>query len=161
MDSAISTLHHVGKGVLHAAEIVSRARAVGLAPEHLTVRSAQPREVAGFLSLAEAGLCFVKPCPSKQASSPTKVAEYLAAGLPVVATADVGDTDALIRENRVGVLLRSSEPVEVARAWEALRELLRDEGLPARCRQVAEERLDVQQGVEAYAAVYQRVLARR
>ncbi len=45
---------------------------------------------------AQLGLSFVRPCPSKVSSSPTKIGEYLAAGLPVISTAGIGDVDELL-----------------------------------------------------------------
>ena len=44
------------------------------------------------LAMADAGLSFIKPCLSKLASSPTKLAEYLAAGLELDGHRD-GDTE--------------------------------------------------------------------
>ena len=41
-------------------------------------------------------MSFIKPCLSKLSSSPTKVGEYLAAGLPVISTAGIGDVDDLL-----------------------------------------------------------------
>ena len=70
------------------------------------------------LRRAHAGLAFIKPCRSKIASSPTKVGEYLAAGLPVIANAGIGDLDAPAEragdDGAVGVLV---EPFDAGGGW--------------------------------------------
>lgn len=55
-------------------------------------------EMPSFLSAADLGISFIRPCFSKHASSPTKVAEYLACGLSVVVNRGVGDIDAQVEE---------------------------------------------------------------
>src|SRR5262249_30056579 len=52
--------------------------------EGVSVMAATPNEIPGHLSHAWAGLYFIKPVFSKKGSSPTKLGEYLAAGLPVI-----------------------------------------------------------------------------
>ncbi|HEV8591884.1 MAG TPA: glycosyltransferase, partial [Pyrinomonadaceae bacterium] len=62
-------------------------------------------EIPLYLSAADIAVSFIKPCYSKQASSPTKNAEYLACGLPIIANSGVGDVEELITKNRVGALV--------------------------------------------------------
>jgi glycosyltransferase involved in cell wall biosynthesis len=57
------------------------------------VRRVAPDEVAPILGAASLGLSLREPSFSQQAVCPIKVAEYLLCGLPVVATAGVGDLD--------------------------------------------------------------------
>ena len=134
--------------------IQARARSVGVDLAHVTLLATPPTAVPQYLAVAEAGLCFVKPCFSKQASSPIKLGEYLAAGLPVIATTGVGDVDALLLDNQVGVTLPSLDADGFARAWQALEHLRQDESLPMRCRRVAEQELSLERGVADYTALY-------
>jgi len=55
------------------------------------VRRVAPDEVAPILGAASLGLSLREPSFSQQAVCPIKVAEYLLCGLPVVATAGVGE----------------------------------------------------------------------
>jgi glycosyltransferase involved in cell wall biosynthesis len=66
-------------------------------PDRYTVRGVPSRDVASYLSASDAGLALIKPCFSKLASSPTKTAEYLACGLPVIINAGIGDSDSLAK----------------------------------------------------------------
>jgi glycosyltransferase involved in cell wall biosynthesis len=59
-----------------------------------TVMASSSRDVPSYLSASDAGLAFIKPCLSKLASSPTKYAEYLGCGLPLIINSGIGDSDA-------------------------------------------------------------------
>ena len=74
------------------------------------VRRVPPDEIPRYLRAADIAMSFIKPSYSKLASSPTKIAEYLASGLPIVCNAGVGDLDELIEEEGVGVLVRELKP---------------------------------------------------
>ena len=59
------------------------------------VRAAKREEVPLFISLCQAGLCFIKPSFSKKASSATKLAEMLAMNIPVITNPGWGDIETL------------------------------------------------------------------
>jgi glycosyltransferase involved in cell wall biosynthesis len=71
----------------------------------LLVARVEPTEIPDYLQAADVAISFIKPSFSKQASSPTKIAEYLGCGLPVICNKGVGDLDELISANEIGVLL--------------------------------------------------------
>lgn len=119
-----------------------------------TVVCAQPDEVPGYLASTMAGLSFIKPVLSKQFSSPTKIGEYLASGVPVVANAGVGDVDTLVRDHRVGVILPELTAAHYRDAAEALRVLWGDPALRARCQQTARQALDLAGAWQRYWDVY-------
>jgi glycosyltransferase involved in cell wall biosynthesis len=133
----------------------------GFATKDFSILSALPADVPSYLSAADAGLAFIKPCFSKQASSPTKYAEYLGCGLPLVINTGVGDSDAFIDDENVGVLVRKFDPEEYARAAAALEAMSSDvEQTRDRAREVAERLLDVRRvGRERYVELYEQVLS--
>ena len=136
-------------------------RARGFSHERYTVIAAAPREVASYLSAADAGLAFIKPCFSKLASSPTKYAEYLGCGLPLAINAGVGDSDALITGAEVGTLVAGFNPEEYTRAGKQIAQLTANaDEMRRRAREVAQRLFDVRGvGVERYARLYERVLS--
>ena len=122
----------------------------------------EQREVGRYLMAAQLGLSFVRPCPSKVSSSPTKIGEYLAAGLPVISTAGIGDVDELLTGSDVGVLVRSFTEESYRAAAREAAELSEDPETRERCRAVARERLALDAvGVERYDRVYRSVAESR
>lgn len=76
----------------------------------LTVRRVAPSAVGAFLAAADLGLALRLPAFSQQAVSPIKIGEYLLCGLPVLATAGVGDVEAQIGP-AVGLMLPDTSPM--------------------------------------------------
>ena len=58
-----------------------------------------------LIAAADIGLSFILPSPCAIASSPTKVGEMLAMGIPVAANAGVGDMALVMTKPSAGVLL--------------------------------------------------------
>ncbi|HEY0003450.1 MAG TPA: glycosyltransferase family 4 protein [Pyrinomonadaceae bacterium] len=130
-------------------------------PARYTVHAASSSDVPSYLSASDAGIAFIKPCFSKLASSPTKNAEYLACGLPLLLNAGVGDSDLLVTREGVGALVRQFNDEEYAKAAALLMKF--QENLNAtrrRTRDVAERLFDVRSvGRERYAQLYEEVLS--
>lgn len=134
-------------------------RAGGVPDGAFDVRAIPPSAVSAWLHAADAGLSLIRTCPSKRSSSPTKVGEYLAAGLPVVSTAAIGDCDRQLGDGR-GVVLAALDEGACDAGARALAALLDDPRTRARCRAFAEAELSLARtGGPRYAAVYDRALA--
>jgi glycosyltransferase involved in cell wall biosynthesis len=137
------------------APMSSALAGLGFSPSDHRVIQVEPDDVPRYLRAADVALALVRPSFARQAMSPTKFAEYLAAGLPVIATSGIGDLDAHIEEGRVGVLLETLNPAAYSQALQAIKELRRDPGLAARCRAEAHKRYDLQSvGGERYRRLY-------
>jgi glycosyltransferase involved in cell wall biosynthesis len=122
----------------------------------LLVTKVTPSEIPKYLSGADAAVSFIKKCYSKQASSPTKNAEYLACGLPIIANAGVGDVDKLIGENGVGALIEEFSPEAYGASIEAVANL---NGIGDHCREVARREFDlVKVGGERYRRIYEKLV---
>ncbi len=129
------------------AEARRLADAAGIAAH---VERVDPVDVPRWLQAADAGLALVRPLPSKDASFPTKIGEYLASGMAVLAT-PVGDLDSL-DDGKVLGLYRPGDSVAAAAAW--LSEAARSPGRVARARRMAEATVGLEAGVERLAGVY-------
>jgi glycosyltransferase involved in cell wall biosynthesis len=137
-------------------------RARGVADENFLIRKVSPAEVPRYLKAADVAVSFIKPCYSKLSSSPTKLAEYLASGLPVICNAGVGDVDELVEGERVGIILRELNEDAYRKALEEVEALRREGDFAERCREVAVRHFDLERvGGERYLRLYGRVLGRR
>jgi glycosyltransferase involved in cell wall biosynthesis len=130
----------------------------GLTADQFTVCAVRSADVPMYLSAADAGIAFYKPTLSRLATSPVKLAEYLACGLPVVINAGVGDSDTLIGNERVGAVVKRFEEAEYRKAISTIDGMVCVAGRQ-RARQVAERLFDVRGvGVERYARLYEKLL---
>jgi L-malate glycosyltransferase len=125
------------------------------------VRWVRHEHIAAYLSAADAGIAFIRPCLSKRSSSPTKYAEYLACGLPFAANSGIGDVDALLERTGCGTLVQAGNPEGYAAAADQLRRLV-ESGDRSRYRDTAEREFSVTaRAYPAYRQLYGRILARR
>jgi glycosyltransferase involved in cell wall biosynthesis len=128
--------------------------------DRISLDAAGPAEVVDYLQMADAGLCMIQPSAAKVASSPTKLAEYLACGLPVVANAGlIGDVGKIIKEHRVGVVVEQFDRTGFQQAIAKLSVLLRDPELKSRCRTTAVNHFSVDVAADRYATAYDQLLA--
>jgi len=141
--------------------VIDRMSSLGIAPQDFLVTEVSPGEVPRYLKAADIAISFIKPCYSKQASSPTKIAEYLASGLPVVCNAGVGDLDKLIEEKQSGALLREFTPQAYRQTLNEVDRLKDEANLAERLRAVAREEFDlVGVGRKRYRRLYARLAER-
>lgn len=120
------------------------------------IKRVAAEEIPGYLSGADAGISFIKVCYSKQASSPTKNAEYLACGLPIIANSGIGDTDIHIKNNAVGTLVSGFSEQELAEAIDKVEKL---GDVRAECARFAMENFDLENvGGVRYRGLYERIL---
>jgi glycosyltransferase involved in cell wall biosynthesis len=129
-----------------------------LASVGTTFGSATSAEMPSRLAAHHAGLsvCRADAGLSLTAAMPTKIAEFLAVGRPVVVNRGLGDADLLVEQAGAGVVLDDATDAGLVRAWDQLDALLEDAGTPERCRSLAETHFDLDQGVSRLLEVYAR-----
>lgn len=129
----------------------------GIDEKDAAVRWVRFGELPDYLSAADAGIAFIRPCLSKRSSSPTKYAEYLACGLPILINGGIGDVDVLIEKEDAGVLVWDFNAEEYARAAiELRRQMLRRRDA---FRKIAENRFSLLgHAYPAYRRLYERIL---
>jgi glycosyltransferase involved in cell wall biosynthesis len=112
-----------------------------------------PMHMAGM----HAGIFFIKPVFSKQASAPTKLAEFLGCGLPCLANAGVGDLARILEDERVGVALGAFDPESLRAGLDRLLAILAEPGIGPRCVAAARRHFSLEQGVQSYQRIYSRL----
>jgi glycosyltransferase involved in cell wall biosynthesis len=134
-------------------------RRAGLKETDFEIVAVSPEEVPLHLHQARLGVSFRKSTFAQIAASPTKIPEYLAAGLPVVCNSGVGDMDELVEQEQVGVVLRTfDDDANQAAAVKALA-LAADESVHARAQDVARRHFDlITVGGRRYVDVYRRLI---
>jgi glycosyltransferase involved in cell wall biosynthesis len=137
-------------------KVVKKLKDRGFTGSDLYVRSVEPSELPRHLAAADIALSFIKACYSKQSSSPTKIAEYLACGLPIIANKGVGDIDDLISRFAVGAVVEDFDRPGYIKAIEQIRDGNHRGTL---CRKVAKEHFDLTEvGGNLYRRLYSRIM---
>ena len=120
--------------------VTSLLKENGFADTDYFVGKVEPSEIPRYLAISNVGLSIVKATYATQSRSPTKIPEYLAAGLPIIANSGVGDVDELIREDGVGVLI---DRFDRDAYLDAIKQVTRLGYIGDRCRESAKKRFDL------------------
>ena len=107
-----------------------------------------------LISSHSASAMFFKPDISKLGSSPTRLGEILAVGRPIICNSGVGDLNAIINPNKVGIVVNDPKYRSMISAVEKLYVLINDPTTSARCRQLAEEYYSIFSGSQKYSQIY-------
>ncbi len=136
------------------ASLEALIRERGLPLSQYRVASAKREEMPHYLSTADAGIATNQPVFAKKGTSPTKVAEYLAADLPVIATA-IGDVKKLA--GQIPGLFPYQTREEIPSVVERVFQFLRHEkfALPAPLSVLTRPILSLEVGLNRYQAVYE------
>jgi glycosyltransferase involved in cell wall biosynthesis len=90
------------------------------------------------------------------ASSPTKLGEFLAVGIPVITNGGVGDVARIVEDTRAGILVSEFSPAGYGSAVAEIDRLL---GLERpRIRERARQVYDIDLAIASFAALYERML---
>lgn len=111
------------------------------------IQAAPHDEVGSLIGIADAGLLLRKDHPVNRVSSPTKFGEYMAAGVPVIATDKIGDFSKIIEQENLGLVLSlDSEPIastNLGRISQFMDDVKKNRAVWAeRCSQYARSKLD-------------------
>lgn len=136
-------------------EILKLAIQKGIDPAFIRIYAAQRAEVPLYLSISNWNVFFIKDAYSKKASSPTKQAEVMAMGIPLICN-DIGDTGKIVENSRSGLMVREFSDKEYERVIDELVQF--DESDKTRIRDAAIKNFDLQSGAIRYSEVYRKIL---
>lgn len=135
--------------------VFSEAHKISLKSNQIRVIEASRAEVPLLASLSDVSVFFIRQAFSKKASSPTKMGELMALGIPLICNTGVGDVDKILNQSANGLLISSFQKesyVEVANQMEQLMH-----SNPQRSIEGAQEWYSLETGVNRYNAVYQQL----
>jgi glycosyltransferase involved in cell wall biosynthesis len=126
----------------------------GVASTSVELTTATHDQIPVLMARMDAGVFFIKPVFSKQASAPTKLAEFLGCGIPCIGNAGVGDMAEVLEGERVGVALKAFDPQTLDAGLQKLFALLQSPDIQARCVDAAQRHFSLTQGVYHYRQIY-------
>jgi glycosyltransferase involved in cell wall biosynthesis len=121
----------------------------------LIITEAQRQQVPLFLSLTDISIYFIRPAYSKKASSPTKTAEIMGMGIPLITNTGIGDSDKIISESGAGILIKDFSNDEYIRAINEIDVTLKKD--PKQISSEAQRYFSLSTGIELYNNVYKKL----
>ena len=119
------------------------------------VHEAKRDQVPAYIGCSDLMLSFIKPAYSKMASSPTKIAEALAVGVPVVSNAGIGDIDDMTARLQAGAVIDLDKPDSLSAIVSSLDSLKKMGGPKLRAR--AKSELDLHVAALSYKKIYEQL----
>src|SRR6218665_122235 len=130
------------------AHILQLAANKGIPANKIVIVSAGRKEVPLYLGLSALSIYFIKPLYSKKASSPTKTAEIMGMGIPLITNTGIGDSDLVLRGSSAGLLIDAFENAEYDRVIEQIDVLLKTDR--SAIVQTSHDHFSLEKGVELY-----------
>lgn len=134
--------------------IRDRLAAADLPEAAVELRSATHAEMPSQMARMDAGIFFIKPAFSKQASAPTKLAEFLGCGIPCIGNYGVGDMAQVLESEQVGIALTSFDTESFKVGLVRLLQLVDNPGTRDRCAASAKRHFSLDEGVTRYQGIY-------
>jgi glycosyltransferase involved in cell wall biosynthesis len=139
------------------AYIRERLDLAGVPYSSVELIAATHAEMPKQMSRMDAGVFFIKPVFSKQASAPTKLAEFLGCGIPCLSNAGVGDMAEVLEKDKVGLAITSFDDEAMIAALKQLINLVEDPESSARCVASAQKHFSLDEGVRLYDEIYKKL----
>ena len=126
--------------------------------DRLTIESKLYKDMPNIVRRHDISVMFFSQGLSKLGSAPTRLAEALGCGIPVVVNEGVGDVAEIVRKNNVGVIVEGISKEKMEKAFESLLTLMKDPKLNARCRSTSENLFSLKSGTESYRKIYNSII---
>jgi len=134
--------------------IRERAVSAGIPRDCLDVVSAPHGDVPRHMRAMDAAVFLLKPLSALEAAAPTKMGELLASGVPCLATGGVGDVEAILRSEDVGVVIGEWSAEARRDAVRGLVDLAAQPDIRERCRRAARRHFSLADGIAAFDRLY-------
>jgi glycosyltransferase involved in cell wall biosynthesis len=125
--------------------------------EDIIIQPSEHGEVPFWLAAADIAIGLRQPNFSSLGASPTKLAEYLACGLPVVVNDGVGDVGAIVEQLGAGAVFSTMSDDEMDGVVSRLDDILAID--PADLRERSRKIHDMPVALEKYRQVYDSIAA--
>jgi len=128
---------------------------MGIDPSDVLITYSDRKALPVFLAISDCSIFFIRNTFSKKASSPTKHAELMGMGVPVICN-DIGDTGYIIEKTKTGMLVNEFNQQTFAHLIDNMDQFLVID--KEHIRSCALELFDLKAGAEKYRKVYHQML---
>jgi glycosyltransferase involved in cell wall biosynthesis len=138
--------------------IDSMLSAAGIGNKYFQITQATHHEIPALIHSMTAGIFFIKPLFSKQASAPTKLGEFLGCGIPCLSNRGIGDMTNILEGEGVGIAIKDFDQLSLQSGISQLLKLTTQPGIGERCSGVAKKYFSLDQGVADLRKIYLKFL---
>jgi glycosyltransferase involved in cell wall biosynthesis len=138
-----------------ADQLRNEAADLGIPGNQLVITYSDRKRLPLFMALANFSIFFIRNSFSKMASSPTKHAELMGMGIPVVCN-DIGDTGTIIRETKTGIVVNEFDKTSLEKAVKEIHQL--EQLDKEQIRNCAARFFDLEVGAGKYLGLYKAMM---
>ncbi|MBI2281346.1 MAG: glycosyltransferase [Bacteroidetes bacterium] len=132
--------------------ILETAKKYNLTKEDFIIQFAQRKDIPKIAHASDYSIFFIKPSYSKKSSSPTKMGELLAMGIPIICNNNVGDVEEITIKTKAGFCIDTFNETKFVEVTNKLNNW--KESSPETRREFSKQFYDLANGVKLYLAVY-------
>ncbi len=137
--------------------ILSKLHQYGLKESDVLLTEAARDQVPLYVKASDINISFIKPVYSKLSSSPTKLAEVMAMGIPVIVNSGVGDVKEIVEKSNAGIVIDEFRREVYIKIADQLPVLVQHDG--AKVREFVQPLFSLAHGVELYKNAYKEVFS--
>jgi glycosyltransferase involved in cell wall biosynthesis len=136
-------------------KVREEALSTGIPNDKIFVTYSNREKLPQFLALSTCGVFFIRNTSSKIASSPSKHAELMGMGIPIICN-DIGDTGYIVNKTKTGIIVDDFSEYSFQ---DAISQIDRLEKIDRRYIQnCSREIFDLNIGVQQYSDIYNRIM---
>tara|TARA_B110000046_G_scaffold173155_1_gene195516 strand:+ start:1255 stop:2487 length:1233 start_codon:yes stop_codon:yes gene_type:complete len=136
--------------------ILHQAKKHNLNEADFIIKFSSRKDLPQYIHASDFSIFFIKPAYSKKSSSPTKMGELMAMGVPIICNNNVGDVELIMNQCNVGYCLtklNSSSYEDIAHQlnkWNA--------NTPENIRESSKQFYDLKNGFNLYSLIYKELI---
>lgn len=134
-------------------EFLNNPKFKNLMSSRVIIKSVPFQKVPDYLSAADVGLAIRLPFFSMIGVAPIKIGEYLLSHLPVVASAGVGDSDAILRDKMSCFILKNHEKESLEEAAKWINDIYMNAFVKEDARALGIKEFSLEKSIESYKVV--------
>lgn len=118
------------------------------------IETAVGNELGDLLIQGDFGVLLREPNLINSVASPIKFSEYLAAGLPLIISHGIGDTEEFVNKFEVGTVIKIRDVKGYMKSLKKIIELLNNDLIHKNCFEIAKENLSMEVSAKNYRELY-------
>lgn len=137
--------------------VLNQAKKIGLKTEDFIVQFAQRKEIASLAHASDFSIFFIKPSYSKMSSSPTKMGELMAMGIPLICN-QIGDVGEIVMTLNAGVCISKTNENQYEGIVSQLKNNLSTFSTSSKTRESSKDFFDLEKGLFLYRSLYKEII---